>query len=421
MSARRILITGLASTVGGQLAQALERDPAVEAIVGIDTSDPQHELARTEFVRVDAEHALLRRIVEAAAIDTVIDTRLIDDPLAVSRRRLHEVNVLGTVNILAACEQPATPIRKLVVKSSAQRYGFGPDRPAFLAEHDLVDRPPASAVERELALAEEAVAGFAARNPRTTVTVLRFADGVGPNLRGAHLTLLSLPIVPAILGFDPRWQFIQEDDIVGALAHAAAGDLPGTYNAAADGVLVLSEVASLLGKPLLPVLPPWGTVFAASRLGRLGLPAPVETIRQLRFGRGLDNRRLKAAGYAYRYTSREALLKLREHQRLRPLLEPGAETYRYERQVEEFLRWSPNVRSAPRTIDGRLGPAADDADPLVAIDRLGAAELIEIIASLEPDALAELRGYEATHQARGAVLDALDDQLARKRGSEPGG
>ena len=123
-----------------------------------------------------------------------------------------------------------------------------------------------------------------------------------------------------MLGFDPRWQFVDEDDVVGVLAHAARHDLPGTYNAAADGVLALSEIASLLGKSLLPVLPPWGTGFAAAQLRRLGLRIPLEMIHQLRAGRGLDNRRLKASGYALRYTSRESVLKLRAQQRLRPLL-----------------------------------------------------------------------------------------------------
>jgi len=94
---------------------------------------------------------------------------------------------------------------------------------------------------------------------------------------------------------------------------------------------------------MLPVLPPWGTGFAASQLQRLGLPVPVELLQQLRFGRGLDNRRLKASGYAYSYTTREAVLKLRAHQRLRPLLRSGAESYRYEREVEEFLYTHPKI------------------------------------------------------------------------------
>ena len=146
--------------------------------------------------------------------------------------------------------------------------------------------------------------------------------------------------------------------MIGVLEHATRHDLPGVFNVAGDGVLSLSEVASLLGKPLLPVLPPWGTVLAAAQLRRLGLRIPVEMLRQLRFGRGLDNRKLKSTGYAYRYTSREAVLKLRAHQRLRPLLRSGGESYRYEREVEEFLRWSPSVQRRAARRSDRAGDAA---------------------------------------------------------------
>ena len=38
---RRILITGLSSYWGGRLAQALERDPDVEVIVGVARRTPR--------------------------------------------------------------------------------------------------------------------------------------------------------------------------------------------------------------------------------------------------------------------------------------------------------------------------------------------------------------------------------------------
>lgn len=320
MDSRRILITGLSSDAGGRLAQVLEQERRVEAIVGVDTDDPRHELQRTEFVRVDAEPALLRRIVGAAAIDTVIETRRAGAPRAGFRGSAPEGDI---ATLLSACEGVGSPIRKVVISSTADYYGCGPDGPAFFSEDLPREHAPRTELERAVARGEEAAASFAARNPEITVTVLRLADTIGGAGPAPHLALLGLPAIPAILGFDPRWQFIHEDDVIGVLAHAARNDLPGAYNAAADGVLTLSEVVSLLGKSLIPVLPPWGTTFAAAQLRRLGLPIPVELVRQLRFGRGLDNRRLKATGYAYRYTTREAILKLRAQQRLRPLLSSG--------------------------------------------------------------------------------------------------
>ena len=393
----RILITGLSSRWGGPLAQALERDRAVEAIVGIDTEDPRHELHRTEFVRVDQEPALIRRILAATAIDTVVDTRIITDPLAAPLARAHHVNVEATSALLEACGGADSPVRRLVFKSSAQWYGSEPGDPAFFTEEQTRSRPARTAIERDVQDAEEAISAFAANNRQVAVTVVRFASEIGSEPRGSQAALLGMPVVPGMLGFDPRCQFTHDDDVIGVLEHAVNNELPGTYNAAADGVLALSEVAALLGKPLLPILPPWGAAFAVAGLRRLGVPVPLETLRELRFGRGLDNRRLKATGYSYRYTSREAVLKLRAQQRLRPLLRSGSQTYRYEREVEEFLRRSPTVVAVP---DGRNS-----------YEDLSADELVPLISSLDPEAAVRLRSHEAAGRRRKSVLDALDRRL----------
>ena len=354
MSARRVLITGLSTYWGGRLAQALERDPDVEVIVGVSPSDPTCELTRTEYVRVGTQHALLKRIVEAADIDTVVDTRMIVDSSLAPSRAAHENNVIGTMNVLAACGGPDSPVRKVVFKSSAHFYGCERDDPSYFTEDMGRPHPPRTAIEQDIVEAERAVAAFAHRHPDVTVTVLRFANGLGPDLDTSHTALLSLPAVPSILGFDPRYQFIAEDDIHGVLDHAARHDLPGAYNAAADGVLALSEIGSLLGKPLAPVLPPWGTGVAASVLRRVGIDLPPEVLQQLRYGRGLDNRRLKAAGYHFGATTRETVQAFAEHQRVRELRRGEGAGYQYEREVEEFLRWSPAVRGDEGLGLGRL-------------------------------------------------------------------
>ena len=351
-ASRRILVTGLSTYWGGRLAQALERQPEVEAVIGVDSREPTVELDRTEYVRVGAQHALLRRIVAAAEIDTVIDTRLIVDSTAAPSRETHENNVIGTMNVLAACSGPDSPVRKVVFKSSAHYYGSEQDDPAFFSERMQRPHPPQTKIERDIVEAESAVRSFGQRNKDVTVTVLRFVNGLGSGLSTSHTSLFALPAIPSILGFDPRYQFIHEDDIVGVLQHAAREDLDGVYNAAADGVLALSEVAALLGKPLLPILPPWGTGLALGPLRRLGLRIPPEMLQQLRYGRGVDNRKLKASGYSLRYTSRETVAKLAEHFRVGRLRAADSSPYRYEREVEEFLRYSSNVRRRPEAAEG---------------------------------------------------------------------
>ena len=205
-------------------------------------------------------------------------------------------------------------------------------------------------------------------------------------------------------------------------------------------MLALSEVAGLLGKPYAPIFPPWGTGLAASVARRLGIRIPPEMLNQLRFGRGVDNRRLKAAGFEYGYTSREAAIALGEHMRLHPLMRGDGEPYRYEREVEEFLRWSPNVRRARRTsvvstsgvrcgaraarctaarAQGRAA-CAPAGPPVDHYDDLASEEIISLLGSLEPPDLVALREYERTHAGRESVLGAIDSVLARASGSPLG-
>jgi UDP-glucose 4-epimerase len=235
-------------------------------------------------------------------------------------------------------------VRKVVFKSSAHYYGAERDDPAFFTEDMRRPHPPHTRLEADIVEADRAVAGFAERNPEVTVTTVRVSNVLGPSIRTSHTALFSLPVIPAILGFDPRYQFIHEDDLVDILHFAVSHELPGIYNAAGDGVLVLSEVASLLGRPLAPLLPPWGTGLAAAGLRATGVSIPEEVLGQLRYGRGIDNRKLKAAGCRIAHTTRETVLDHGEQLRVRPLLSGEGREYRYEREVEEFLRWSPHVR-----------------------------------------------------------------------------
>ena len=353
--ARRVLITGLSSYWGGRLAQALEAFAEIEAIVGVDSKDPTRELERTEFVKVSNQHGLIQRIVRAARIDTVIDTRLVVDSTTSSRREAHENNVIGTMNVLAACAGDDSPVSRFIFKSSAHVYGCAQDDPAFFTESMSRGHRPGTAIERDIVEAEASVADFAAKQPNVTVTTLRCANVLGPDVDTAHSRMLALPLVPMVFGFDPRYQFVHEDDVVHALEHAAIHSVPGVFNVAGDGVLALSEVIGLLGKRAAPVLPPWGAGALSGPLRSLGLRIPDEMLNQLRFGRGLDNRRYKATGFVYGYTTREAVLAFAEHLRVHPILRGVEQSYTYEGEVERFLRRSPLTRPPELEPEDRSG------------------------------------------------------------------
>jgi len=103
---RRVLITGLASFWGGLVAKALEEDDSVEVIVGLDTREPTVELERTEYVRSDENYSILSRIVQATRVDTIVHTFLIIDSTQMRARKMHEINVIGTMNLFAAASAP---------------------------------------------------------------------------------------------------------------------------------------------------------------------------------------------------------------------------------------------------------------------------------------------------------------------------
>ena len=154
MPSRRILLTGLSTFWGGRLAQCLERDADVETIIGVDRTPPKVALERTEFVRVADSHSLIRRIVDAAEIDTVVDTRLVVDSIVTTPRLAHENNVIGTMNVLAACNGPDSPVRKVVFKSSAHYYGCEQDDPAFFTEEMTRRHAPRTSLERDIVEAD---------------------------------------------------------------------------------------------------------------------------------------------------------------------------------------------------------------------------------------------------------------------------
>ncbi|HZD67108.1 MAG TPA: NAD-dependent epimerase/dehydratase family protein [Acidimicrobiales bacterium] len=341
--ARRVLITGLASFWGGLTALALEQDPEVETIVGLDTIEPSIQLRRTEYVRADHSYSILARIVAATRVDTIVHTFLSVN----SRRRgnlaAHEQNVIGTMNLLAAASAPGSTVRQVVVKSSTLVYGSSAEDPTWFREDTARPGTARTQVERSLIEVEDYLADFAEDNPERRVTVLRFSNVLGEGLSTPITTAFSRGIAPCLLGFDPRVQFVEQEDVIRCLAFVIRTGLAGTYNVAGDGLLPWSEVASLAGARLIP-LPPVAPGALAGVLARLGLvELPPELLTLLRYGRGVDTTRLKRAGFAYTYTSAGAVERFARTSRLRRTVGSIDSGYRYEQDVEQFFRHSPAV------------------------------------------------------------------------------
>ncbi len=200
---------------------------------------------------------------------------------------------------------------------------------------------PKTRVERSLAEATSVAGDFAEDNPHVTVTKLDFANVLGDHVSSPLTGMLRLPVVPEVFGFDPRVQFVHEEDVIGALVFATLRDVPGVFNVAGDGTLPWSEVCAIVGKRRVP-LPPVLTGLAAEPLRLLRLvDIPPEVVALLRYGRGVDTTAFREAGYRYGYTTAGAVDAFARGLRLQTTV--GQPEYRYERDVENFFRHSPAV------------------------------------------------------------------------------
>jgi UDP-glucose 4-epimerase len=339
---RRILITGLASFWGGQLAQHFEQDPSVDVIVGMDTDDPVVALERTEFVRTDDGYSILARLVRSTQVDTVVHAGLVVNSALTTDRRLHERNVIGTMNLLAALGAEDSRVTSLVVKSSGLVYGASPEDPNWFREEMVRSHPARTRVEKSLVEVEDYIRAFAEEFKAIKVAVLRCANVLG-DVATMFSQALSLPATPTIAGFDPQLQFVEQDDVVRAIEFAVTRELEGVYNVAGDGRLPWSEIRTIAGRPPL-YLSPVLTSMSTTTLSRLRLvKVPPEALDLLRFGRGIDNRKLKRAGFEYRYTTAGALTHFVENLRLKRIVGDAEPTYHYQGDVEAFFRHSPAI------------------------------------------------------------------------------
>ena len=339
----RVLVTGIGRFWGSRVAQELEGRDDVEVVVGLGTDEPVLPLERTEYVRADSSYSILQRIVHATEVDTVIHTHLIVDSTTQSGREIHEINVIGTMNLLAAAGTAGSSVRKLVVKSSTLVYGANRSDPYFFREESPRTGPARTRIERSLVEVESFVSDFAEDNPHVTVSLLRMTNVLGDHMQTPFAKALRLPVVPEVLGYDPRLQFTHEDDVCRALIYATSHDVPGVFNVAGDGTMPWSEVCKVVGKRRLP-MPPVFTNLAAEPLRVLRVvDLPTEMLDLLRYGKGVDNTRFKNAGFEYRYTTAGTVEDFARGLRLESTVGERHPAYRYERDVETFFRHSSAV------------------------------------------------------------------------------
>jgi len=328
VTGRRVVIVGVASQWGVELARRLERDPSVEYLAGIDIEPPPADLERTDFIEADIRSPLLSRLLPVTEADTIVHCGILWYPESGRPARvLHDVNVIGTLQLLAACERTST-LERLIVRGSAAIYGCEGATPYFFTERMARTLPLRTRFQRDVSELEAYIENFARRHPGLVCCILRYQPELGPDLDTPLVRYLELPVVPTQLGWDPRLQFLHAEDATGALEAATRAPVRGPVNVAPSGSISLSHILRLVRRPALPIPHP---LFAPAleRLGRrLGVgPLYGDGIRLLRFGRGVDNERLRTEiGYEPRFDAEGAVRDFAATsagRRVGPSLHPG--------------------------------------------------------------------------------------------------
>jgi UDP-glucose 4-epimerase len=331
---RRVVIIGASSHWGSELARALERDPSISYLAGVDTKEPTADLGRTEFIEADIRNPVISRILPGLEPDVLVHCGILWYPEeGKPARALHDINVIGTLQLLAACEK-CDGLQAVIARGSAAIYGCEAAAPAFFSEEMARRYPLKTRFQRDIGELESYFDNFTRRHPDVTCTMLRFQPEIGPGLDQPLVGYLTLPVVPTQLGFDPRLQFVHADDATGALAAAVRNPVRGPVNVAPDGTISLTRILRLAGRPTVPI-PHVVAGPVLSQVGRQLGAADLynDGIRLLRYGRGCENTRLKQeVGYAPRFTAeaavRDFIAKTTAGRRLFPTPHPGALAHR---------------------------------------------------------------------------------------------
>ena len=163
---RVVLVTGVSMDLGGRFARQLTAAPDVDRVIGVDVLPPRGDLGTVSFVRADIRNPVIAKVIAREDVDTVVHMSVIASPgNAGGRTSMKEHNVIGTMQLLAACQQ-APALRHLVVKSSTAFYGSSSRDPAMFTEDMGPKRQARSGYAKDVAEVEGYVRGLRPAPPR---------------------------------------------------------------------------------------------------------------------------------------------------------------------------------------------------------------------------------------------------------------
>ena len=339
-----VLVTGACRFLGGYLTARLAQNPSINRVIAVDAIAPSKDLlrrmGRAEFVRADIRNPFIAKVIRNGDVDTVVHAAAASyAPRSGGRAPLQELNVMGALPLFAAC-QKAPSVRRVVLKSTSEVYGSSSRDPVSFTEDSSARRPPGEGFARDCMDIEGYARGLARRRPDIAVTILRLANMIGPAMDTALSRYLSAPVVPTVVGHDPRLQLLHEQDALGVLEQATTAGRAGTYNIGGAGIIMMSQAVRRAGRVPLPV--PRSALWAVDSLRRATRYTELdrEQLNYLSYGRVMDTARMrKDLGYSPKWSTVEAFDDYVRGRGLTPIVDPRWVRSMESRAVSAAQRW----------------------------------------------------------------------------------
>jgi UDP-glucose 4-epimerase len=339
-----VLVTGACRFLGGYLTARLAQNPLINHVIAVDAIAPSKDLlrrmGRAEFVRADIRNPFIAKVIRNGDVDTVVHAAAASyAPRAGGRATLKELNVMGAIQLFAAC-QKAPSVRRVVLKSTSEVYGSSSRDPVMFTEDSSARRPPGEGFARDSIDIEGYARGLGRRRPDIAVTILRLANMIGPGMDTALSRYLGAPLVPTVVGHDPRLQLLHEQDALGALERATMAGKAGTFNVGASGIIMMSQAIRRAGR--LPVPVPRSALWTVDSLRRATRYTELdrEQLNYLSYGRVMDTTRMrKELGYNPKWSTAEAFDDYVRGRGLTPIIDPRWVRSMESRAVAAVQRW----------------------------------------------------------------------------------
>src|SRR3954465_8478843 len=172
-----VLVTGACRFLGGYLTARLAQNPLINHVIAVDAIAPSKDLlrrmGRAEFVRADIRNPFIAKVIRNGGVDTVGHAAAASyTPRSGGKAALKELNVMGAIQLFAAC-QKAPSVRRVILKSTSEGYGSTPFAPGLSTGASSSRRPAGGGFARDSIDIEGYARGLARRRPDITVTILR--------------------------------------------------------------------------------------------------------------------------------------------------------------------------------------------------------------------------------------------------------